>query len=547
MPGRLDRALARADACGPAQVRELAAWLAIPSVSGQPARRADLLRAARFLSGQLGRAGARTSLLPGPTAPVVIGRVAGPPGTPVVAVYGHYDVQPAGPGWSSPAFRPILSAGRLAGRGANDDKGQLFAVIAALRAWHDAGGPPCTVVVIAEGAEEIGSPGLPAALARIARWLRPDVVLACDTERAADGVPAITVSQRGHAALLLRVDTGGQPVHAGRLGGAVADPSLVLARVLSRMQAALAAAAGDAAAPNTAAVVTALAGPGADYAGSPVPVAGARPDDSIRRAAPGRATAGRNLDQKITDGPALSVVWLRAGTGRAAIPARAQARLDVRLPPAADVGAAVRYLAHAARAAAPAGVRVTVRPGPVSPGFAALPRPAALAAAGQACRAVYGQPLALVRSGGTLPAAVMLARAFGQPPMLLGLGTPGGGAHGPDEYLDLAGWQQAVRLLVCLLARPLAPAPARPSAAQPRARAIGPARRPASGRTAGRGVTAGGGPAFRPPGSWPHLPRPDKRPCYSAGRQRVWPAYGLPSVAQLDRSYYRPITGRTAL
>ena len=64
-----------------------------------------------------------------------------------------------GPGWTSPAFRPSLRGGSLVARGANDDKGQLFAVIAALRAWREAGGAPSTVVVIGEGAEEVRQPG----------------------------------------------------------------------------------------------------------------------------------------------------------------------------------------------------------------------------------------------------------------------------------------------------------------------------------------------------------------------------------------------------
>jgi succinyl-diaminopimelate desuccinylase len=71
-----------------------------------------------------------------------------------------------------------------------------------------------------------------------------------------------------------------------------------------------------------------------------------------------------------------------------------------------------------------------------------------------ACRAATGSPVRLVRSGGSLPAATLLADAFGTTPLLLGLGTPGGGAHGPDEHLDVAGWSAAVDLLVRLLGRP---------------------------------------------------------------------------------------------
>ena len=269
-------------------------------------------------------------------------------------------------------------------------------------------------------------------------------MLACDTERAANGVPAVTISQRGYAALLLRVDAGGQPVHAGRLGGAVIDPSIVMAQVLTRMQAAVSA-------------MTPIRR--WDPGHGPRLVVQTRRDSTIRRLVGDRATHGGALERRITTCPAFNIVLLRAGTGRAAVPSQAEARLDIRLPPGADVRAAVHHLARVALAAVPAGVDVHLAATAISPGYAATPCSKALMAVDDACRAVYGRPLALVRSGGTLPAARLLAHAFGLSPVLLGLGTPGGGAHGPDEYLDLAGWMQTVRLLVRLLAQPVAKTP----------------------------------------------------------------------------------------
>jgi succinyl-diaminopimelate desuccinylase len=330
----------------------------------------------------------------------------------------------------------------LVARGANDDKGQLYAAVTALHAWHESGGPPSTVVLIAEGAEEIGSPGLPAALTAVARRVRPDVVLACDTEQSAGGVPAITVSQRGQASLLLQIDAGGGPVHAGRLGGAVVDPSLVLAQVLIRLEAALPPGSNDQSQP-----------------GRRPPAVPPRTDQVIRRLASGRATRGSGLDQRISNGSALTVVRLQAGSGRAAVPARATARLDVRLPPQASARAAVTRLTRVAQRSAPPGVAIQLSAGPVNPGFAAMPRRETLAAVDAACRAVYGRPVTLVRSGGSLPAALLLAQAFGDVPVLLGLGTAGGGAHGPDEHLDVPGWIRAVRLLVRLIAQPVVAQP----------------------------------------------------------------------------------------
>jgi acetylornithine deacetylase/succinyl-diaminopimelate desuccinylase-like protein len=487
-------ALARTRASMPARICELADWLAIPSVSGSSRHERDLRRAAGFLEDHLRRAGATISRLTTGGAAVIVGYTPGPRGSPVVVVYGHYDVQPAGPGWTSPAFRPNLVRGSLVARGANDDKGQLFAVIAALRAWRESGGPPTTVVVIGEGAEEVGSPGLGRALAVIAQQVRPDVVLVCDTERGADNVPAVTISQRGHAVLSLRVDVGGQPVHAGRLGGAVVDPSMVLAQLLVRMRTAvLGMAHGRRQEP--------------DCVRRSGPLVQTRGNSVIRRLAGGRATLDGALDRRITTEAALSVVQLRAGIGRAAVPSQAEARLDVRLPAGVDVRVAVGKLARVARATAPIGVMVDVVADAMSPGYAEMPHQEALVAVDNACRAVYGRPPSLLRSGGTLPAAGLLAHTFGIAPVLLGLGTPGGGAHGPDERLDVAGWARAVWLLVRLLARPLA------EATRDDWRGLQRTRSQRRSKTYAIGC-----------------------PCDGASKQRVWSSYELPLTGCLWQS-----------
>ena len=101
--------------------------------------------------------------------------------------------------------------------------------------------------MIVDGAEEIGSPGLGALLREQRRRSLLGgplaAVVVSDTRMVAPGRPSLTVSQRGVLVLRMTVDVGGTPVHAGRFGGAVMDPSLVLAdtllasaRTLSRLR-----------------------------------------------------------------------------------------------------------------------------------------------------------------------------------------------------------------------------------------------------------------------------------------------------------------------
>ena len=138
----------------------------------------------------------------GPHGPTVLARLRSGirrPGEPYVVVYGHLDVKPPGPGWTSEPFRPVRRGPRLVARGASDDKGQLMAHLVALRAWTRVGGVRGDVVVVVDGGEEIGSPGLAAALdqhrSRLLRGMAV-AVLVSDTRAAAPGVPSLTVSQR---------------------------------------------------------------------------------------------------------------------------------------------------------------------------------------------------------------------------------------------------------------------------------------------------------------------------------------------------------------
>jgi len=417
-----------------ARLAELKRWLAIPSVSSDPARADAVQEAAAWLAERLSVLGADVEHLPTPAGPpVVVGRLGGPPAAPVVLVYGHYDVQPPGPGWTSDPFTPATRDGMLYARGANDDKGQLFAHLAALGAWRQAGGPPVTAVIVAEGAEEVGSRGFAEAVSVLRRRTDADAVVVSDTERASAGRPAVTISQRGHIALRVTVDAGGPALHAGRLGGALVDPSLVLAAALLDIQ--------DAS---------------SRWSGRPGrgPWRGlARLSDAgVRALASGRATVDGQLHRRIGLGAAVTVTALRAGDTAGASPGRSHARLDLRLPPGIDPEAVMNDIRRRLRQRGLPGVRLVAEPVSIHRGRELVPDQGLRHAVDDASLIGFGRRPAYLRSGGTIPAVGMLADAFGTTPLLLGLGTPAGGAHGPDERMDLGGWWCSVDSCVALLA-----------------------------------------------------------------------------------------------
>jgi acetylornithine deacetylase/succinyl-diaminopimelate desuccinylase-like protein len=416
------------------RLTDLQAWLAIPSVSADPSRAADVARAAGWLASWQRAHGANVEVQPTTGGrDVVLGHWAAPPGAPLVVIYGHYDVQPAGPGWSSDPFTPVVRRGVLYARGAGDDKGQLFAHLCALDAWRQASTPRVQVLVIAEGAEEVGSPGFDGVLRRVARRFRPQAVVVSDTERDDDGTPTVTVSQRGHLLARLEVDTRGPDVHPGRFGGAVMDPGLVLAEALLALR--------DELLPRLGTL--------------PEDAGGVRPrvraDAAVARAAGCRATTGRGLDDRITRRGSLGVTRLTSGGLGGAVPARSSARIDLRLPPRADPAVVLLRARQLLAGLAPRGTTVRLRVVASTPGLETTPDAPTRRAAAEACRVGFGTPPSYVRSGGTVPAVGMMARAFGVRPLLLGFGTPGGNAHGPDEAMDLPGWAAGVDTSAALL------------------------------------------------------------------------------------------------
>src|SRR6185437_16827344 len=139
-------------------VDELKRLVRFPTVSSSPEHRRDLIACARWLAGHLRAIGfGDVHIVPTQHHPIVYAAWRGSARAPTLLIYGHYDVQPAEPAaeWSVPPFQPVVRGHRLSGRGASDDKGQLFTHLKAIESWlRTAGRLPVNVKCIFEGDEE---------------------------------------------------------------------------------------------------------------------------------------------------------------------------------------------------------------------------------------------------------------------------------------------------------------------------------------------------------------------------------------------------------
>jgi acetylornithine deacetylase/succinyl-diaminopimelate desuccinylase-like protein len=236
----LDSVLGTIDRNMDAAVARLFEFVAIPSISTDPAYKSDCDRAAQWAVDQLIAIGFEASVRPTTGHPMVVAHVkAARPDVPRVLFYGHYDVQPADPLelWTTPPFEPRIAdtptGKQLVGRGTADDKGQLMTFVEACRAFKETGEFPCHITILLEGEEESGSPSLPAFLADNAKELRADMALVCDTLMWDAKTPAITTMLRGLVGEEVIIKAADRDLHSGMFGGPAMNPIRVLSTIIA--------------------------------------------------------------------------------------------------------------------------------------------------------------------------------------------------------------------------------------------------------------------------------------------------------------------------
>lgn len=416
---------------------ELARLVAIPSLSewGFPEHThgavLEAYEAVRALFEGVGATLGRLDL-PG-TAPVLTGEIPGPPGSPTVLLYGHYDVVPAGDEklWESPPFEASERDGAIYGRGAADSKSNLLVHVGALRAWD--GKAPVGIKIVVEGQEEVGSAleeGYPSQHPEV---FRADAILVADGGSIRAGQPSLTVSLRGDARITVDVRTLAGNRHSGQYGGAAPDALVVLLHALASLWEA----SGDVA-------VEGLRRE--EWAGE------SYTEEEFRRLAglePGMPIVGTGgIGSKIWSGPGITVLGIDCPPvegAAAAVQAHARAALNVRVhpeQPAAEAQAAVMRHLEAQR---PFGVPLTISAGATGDGYRARSSGPAWDAMVDAMNEAWGAETVEIATGGAIPLVKAMSEGVPDAAMFVFGSTDSfANIHGPNERVLLDEWEKAV-------------------------------------------------------------------------------------------------------
>ena len=413
---------------------ELFSLLRIPSISAKAEHKEDMRHCAERLAVLLMEAGADfAEVSPSDGNPVVYGEKFVDPALKTVLVYGHYDVQPPEPleKWRTDPFEPVIHDGAIWGRGANDDKGQLFMHVKAFEYLVRTGQLRHNVKFMFEGEEEIGSPNLPKWIRQNKKRLSADVCLVSDTTMISDKVPSINCGMRGLSYLEVKVTGPNKDLHSGHYGGAVANPITVLCEMIATLHDAD----GRVAVPGFYDKVVELSR--ADrrmLARAPFNLKEYKEFLDIKDI---RGEKGYTTLERTGIRPCLDVCGIWGGyTGEGAktvLPSEAHAKISMRLVPNQQSGEITRLFAKHFKSIAPKCVKVDVKECEGGDGFLIPISSEAYKAAARAMGEVYGIEPVPSRGGGSIAVLADVQKILGIDPLLMGFGLERDTIHSPNE------------------------------------------------------------------------------------------------------------------
>jgi acetylornithine deacetylase/succinyl-diaminopimelate desuccinylase-like protein len=438
----------------PRLLEELLDFLRIPSISTNPDHKADVIRAAEWVAASLRRAGLEhVEIIPTKGHPLIYADWLHAAGKPTVLCYGHYDVQPPDPldEWHTPPFEPSLRDGNIYARGACDDKGQMYMHVKAVEALQAVDGKlPLNVKFLIEGEEEIGGESISAFVPSHTEKLKADVALVSDTELFADGVPTLCIGLRGLMYMEVEARGPARDLHSGMYGGAAPNAVYGLIELLAK----------------------------AKDANGHILIPGIY--DDVTLPAPAEVASWQALpfseqeflekevgSSRLTGEPEQSVlarVWARptfevhgiaggfTGVGaKTVIPARAVAKVSIRLVPHQDPQKVLAQFREWVAANTPAGVQTAIRVLSIGPAISVNPDHPAIDIAAKAFSDVLDRPTVFIRSGGSIPIVGEFATHLGIPTVLMGFGLPDDGLHSPNEKYRVSNYYTGIRTIAHFL------------------------------------------------------------------------------------------------
>jgi acetylornithine deacetylase/succinyl-diaminopimelate desuccinylase-like protein len=259
-------------------------------------------------------------------------------------------------------------------------------------------------------------------------------------------VPALTTGLRGLVYTEVEARGAARDLHSGQFGGAAPNPLEALSRIIACLRDR----SGRVTIPRYYARVappTALE----REAWERLPFSEeAYLADLGVEVAPGEG--GHSILERRWARPTLEVHGIAGGfTGPGAktvIPARATAKISMRLVPDQRPPSILRAFEKKVRELTPPGVRTKVRLLAMGDPVLVSPEEPAVGLAAQALREVFGRAPVYMREGGSIPVVAGFVNALRSPAVLMGFGLPDDRLHSPNEKFHLPNFYRGIDTVI---------------------------------------------------------------------------------------------------
>ena len=427
---------------------ELKDLLRIPSISTLTEHKSDVQKAAEFVANDLRRIGMENvEVIPTKGHPLVYADWLHAAGKPTAVMYAHYDVQPPDPlnEWVSPPFEPTERNRNLYARGAVDDKGQLWMEVKALEALMKAGNGklPINVKVLIEGEEEVGGESIanlcPPAKSKAEGRLRPGLRHRTIRSQSSD-----VVCRPARAGLYRDRSSGGEDRSAlGNVRRRGPNPLFALVEIISKLKDAK----GRILIPGF-------------YKNVKAP---SKAELQAWKRLPFKEEHYRKTEvgsKVLTGEPGYSVLyrtWARptlevhgmpggftAPGAKTVIPARASAKVSMRLVPDQDADDILKKYKKFVQKLTPKGIQTSIKVWSKGPACVVGTNNKYIKAATEALHDVFKKDTVFIRSGGSIPIVTDFQDVLKIPSVMMGFGLPDDNLHAPNEKFHIPNFYRGI-------------------------------------------------------------------------------------------------------
>ncbi|MDR3746643.1 MAG: dipeptidase [Acidobacteriota bacterium] len=435
-------------------LEELKNLLRIPSVSTAEEHKDDVRKAAEVVANDLQRIGfEHVEIIPTGGHPLLYADWLHAAGKPTALCYAHYDVQPAEPldEWHTPPWEPTERNNNIYARGAVDDKGQLWMQLKAFESLFKTGGGklPINVRVLIEGEEEVGGESIEEYVLKNANTgkLKADFALVTDTELFAPDMPTLCVGLRGLVYTEIEAQGAKTDLHSGVYGGAAPNPLFALVEIISKLKDAdgkilIPGFYDDVQKPTDAELKAweRLPFNEEDYRKAEV-------GSSVLTGEPGYSVLYRTWAR-----PTLEVHGIPGGFvapgAKTVIPARASAKVSMRLVPNQDPDDILKKYTDFVKKVTPKGIAINIKVHSKGPACVVNTDNKYARASVEAMHEVFGKDTVYIRSGGSIPIVTQFDKDLKIPSIMMGMGLPDDNLHAPNEKFHIPNFYRGIESII---------------------------------------------------------------------------------------------------